>query len=117
MAGKRGEIFAVDQADWSKSSYYIKQMYDVIYDNMLFTGISKELDSSILMDEKGYEVDFEDPKNVDISCDIKVLHTDLNLLVNEIGCNTNQRKDGHIGGTKYAVEKYTIPNGFCSITN
>jgi hypothetical protein len=42
LVTKRGEMYATDRAEWSKE-VYIKQMYDVIYDEMADAGIAERL--------------------------------------------------------------------------
>ena len=39
---KRGEKFEINRNDWYKE-VYIRQMYDVIYDNMVDAGVSRTL--------------------------------------------------------------------------
>jgi hypothetical protein len=117
LVTKRGERFATDRADWSKYTY-IKQMYDVIYDNMVESGIAEEiLEDPISMDGRGNIVEKDDPQKLGLPCDIKVLYPEFILFADETGCNTNQKKDGHIGGTKYVVGRNTVPKEISSTSD
>jgi hypothetical protein len=113
LVTKRGERFAADRADWSKYMY-IKQMYDVIYDNMVEAGIAEEIEDPITMDIHGNMVEKDDPQKFGLPCDITVLYPEFILFADETGCNTNQKKDGHLGGTKYVVERNTVPKEISS---
>jgi hypothetical protein len=42
LVTKRGEKYAIDRTEWSKQ-VYIKQMYDVIYDEMADAGVATRL--------------------------------------------------------------------------
>jgi hypothetical protein len=122
---KRGERFASDRAEWSKE-IYIRQMYDVIYDNLVNAGIAVKLPESVFMNASGNIVDnpdgvlnseivniFED-KPLGLPCDTKIIHPEYLLFFDETGCNTNQKKDGHYGGEKLVCARGMTPKQICS---
>ena len=44
-----------------------------------------------------------------IPCTHKIDHQEMCLVVDEVGSDLSQKGDGHIGGSKYAYEKGTVP--------
>jgi hypothetical protein len=113
---KRGQKFESNRADWCKE-VYIRQMYDVIYDNMVEAGIAEKLAQPVFMDANGDVVDKDDPNRLGLECDIKITHPDYLLFADETGCNTSQRKDGHYGGRKYVTERGTTPKTIAANTD
>jgi hypothetical protein len=114
LVTKRGEKFASNRADWSKHSY-IKQMYDVIYDEFVGAGVARKLPQEVFMDRLGNIVEKE--KKFGEAIDIEITHPDYILFGDETGCNTSQKKDGHIAGTKYVVGRGQVPKTQCATTD
>jgi hypothetical protein len=56
LVTKRSKRFALSRADWSKFSY-IKQMYDVIYDEFVNAGVAHLREVSVFMNQSGEIVD------------------------------------------------------------
>jgi hypothetical protein len=48
LVTKRGERFACNRADWTKRPY-IKQMYDVVYDEMVDAGVARKRANPVFM--------------------------------------------------------------------
>ena len=71
LVTKRGQKFESNRADWCKE-VYIRQMYDVIYDNMIDAGIAHKLPDAVLMDANGNVVEKDDPNRLGLECDIFV---------------------------------------------
>jgi hypothetical protein len=69
LVTKQGERFASDLADWSKE-IYIRQMYDVIYDNMVEAGVAIVLDHPMVMDKDGIEAQNKEDM-LGLPCNIK----------------------------------------------
>ena len=103
---KRGEKFACDHSELTNMKN-IRQMYDVIYDEMVDAGVAVKLDTPIYTDRKGNEV--EESKRFGLKQDIKITHPNYILFADESGCNTSQKKDGHVGGRKLIVQHGTVP--------
>ena len=114
LVTKRGERFASNRADWSKFSY-IKQMYDVIYDEYVDAGVAKPRAVSVFMDRAGNICDEE--SKFGEPCDIEITHPEYILFGDETGCNTSQKKDGHAAGTKYVVAVGQVPKTSCVTTD
>jgi phage terminase small subunit len=114
LVTKRGEKFASNRADWSKYSY-IKQMYDVIYDEFVAAGVARVREKEVFMDRLGNIV--EEDKKFGEAVNIEITHPDYILFGDETGCNTSQKKDGHEAGTKYVVARGQTPRTSCSTTD
>ena len=85
----------------------IRQMYDVIYDELVKACVAINLDYPVFTDRDGKEV--EEDERFGLKQDIKITHPHYIMFADETGCNTSQKKDGHVGGTKLIVEKGTVP--------
>jgi hypothetical protein len=104
---KRGEKFASDRSEWSTEAN-IKQMYEVLYENMVRAGIASKLDTPVYKNAIGEIV--EDPKQaLGLICEYELLHPDHLIFFDETGCNTNQKKDGHNGGQKFVCGRNMTP--------
>jgi hypothetical protein len=114
LVTKRGEKFAANRADWSKH-FYIKQMYDVIYDEFVAANVARALETPVFMDRLGNIV--EEDQKFGESIDIEITHPDYILFGDETGCNTSQKKDGHEAGTKYVVARGQTPRMQASTTD
>jgi len=86
---KRGEKFATNRADWTKMKN-IRQMYDVIYDELVEAGVALNLDNPMFTDYNGIEV--EEDERFGLKQDIKITHLHYIMFADETGCNTSQRK-------------------------
>ena len=104
---KKGEKFTIDRLN-QITLKNIEQMYDIIYDEMVVANVVKKLPNPIYCHYEGNEVE-----NVeDAFCKTKLIDTVLTypncvLFADKTGCTTNQKKDGHIAGTKYITKKGT----------
>jgi len=90
-------------------------MYDVIYDELVEAGVAIHLDNPVFTDRDGKEV--EEDERFGLKQDIKITHPHYIMFADETGCNTSQKKDGHVGGTKLIVEKGTVPQVMSSDTD
>jgi hypothetical protein len=52
LVTKRGERFASSRAYWSKHAY-IKQMYDIIYDEFVAVGVARIQETPVFLDQLG----------------------------------------------------------------
>ena len=111
---RRGERFACNRADWTKLKN-IEQMYDVIYDEMVDARVARVLEYPVFTDISGKEVD--ESQRFGKKQDIEITHKQYILFADETGCNTSQKKDGHISGTKYIVERGSTPQTMASDTD
>ena len=111
IVSKRGERFACIRGQWTKLSN-IKTAYRCIYDEMVDARIASVREIPVFTDREGNEV--EESEAFGFKQDIKIDHPDYLLFGDESGCSTNQKKDGHIAGTKFIVPTGTVPQILCS---
>lgn len=99
---------------------YIKQMDDVIYNEMadeariavrLLDAIDIDKNGSIVSEDNTSLVAFGLPTNMEL------VFPEYLLFAEETGCNTNQQKDGHIAGTKFLVQRGTTPKIQCATSD
>jgi len=82
-------------------------MYDEVYDAMVEAGVAKKLEEPMWVNMEGQVCEKEE------AFGRKATHTltrpDMVLFVDEVGCNTSQVGDGHVGGQKKIVPRGTVP--------
>jgi len=111
---KKGERFASCRADWTKK-LNIAQMYDVIYDVMVKACIASKWPVSVYTDREGNEV--EEGERFGLKQDIRINHDHYLIFGNKSECRTNQKKDGHVGGTTHVVKRGMVPQTVCSVND
>jgi hypothetical protein len=78
-------------------------MYDDVYAMMAKAGVTKELDEWVHQDRQGNSAIEDDPKRYGWKTKHVLTHPERVLFINEVGANTNQKQDIHIGGIKLVV--------------
>jgi hypothetical protein len=111
---KRGEKFALNRHDWTTYDN-IKQMYDVIYDEMLDAKVAILLDEPIYTDIRGNVV--EETERFGLLQHMTITKPSFIVFADESGFSTSQKKDGHVGGQKLVVESGTVPQIMASTTD
>ena len=114
IVSKRGAKFACNRADWTTKDN-IAQMYDIIYDAMVDARVAEKLDAPIFLDEGGREVSDEDRFGQLV--DTILTKPEYVMFADETGCNTNQKGDGNIAGTKLVVKAGTTPQTMASTSD
>jgi hypothetical protein len=74
------------------------------------------LDNPVCTDINGKPEDHE-TKRFGLAQPIKITKPDWILFADESGFNTSQKKDGHVGGQKFVVERGTAPQIMSSTTD
>ena len=92
LVTKRGEKFALNRHDWTTLPN-IKQMYEVIYDEMEDAGVAIELQTPIFTDIDGNPVD--EAKQFGMKQKIKITTPEWILFADESGFSTAQKKAVH----------------------
>ena len=104
---KATQKFAKDRSEWSVYRNFV-QMYEEVYDAMVEAGVAEKLEEPMWVDVNGNACDEEQAFG-----SRKATHTltrpDMVLFVDEVGCNTSQVGDGHVGGQKKIVPRGTVP--------
>lgn len=114
LVTKRGVLFASNRCEWTKLPY-ITKMYNEIYDNFVEAKVAVKRPEPVACDIDGNVV--SEDQIFGKACDIEITHPQFILFADEVGCNTNQKKDGNYGGRKYVVGRSTVPKEVASITD
>ena len=78
---------------------------------MVDAGIATVNACPVFTDSEGNDVD--ESKADGRGQDIHIHSPEYSLFGDESGCSTNQKKDGHIAGTKYIVEQNIVTQINC----
>ena len=70
---KKGQIFELDQSQWTTKYSNFKQMYDSIEDALVESGLAEKLAQPVWMDMDGNEVKTNE-ESYDQKCSIKTTH-------------------------------------------
>ncbi len=79
------------------------RMYNDVEEELVNAGLAVSLENPTWMDTKGNVV--EEKKAVGMKVSTKLLHPEMCIVMDEVGCNINMTKDGHVNGTKFVVDK------------
>ena len=71
------------------------------------SGVAEKLDSPVWMDRDGKECQHIEACGCKLIHHIK--HPDMCIVGDEVGGNTSQKGDGHVGGTSHWYERNNIP--------
>jgi hypothetical protein len=82
-------------------------MYDEKYKTMVWAGVAEEVPEAVFQDRKGNTVLEHNPTRYDRKTKFKLTHPERVIFVDEVGENTSQKQDGHIGGRKLIVSRGT----------
>ena len=100
------EKFAADRDDWS-TYRNCDDMYCHCYDKMVTAGVAIKLTTPMWLDKNRcecHEVEAFGRKATHV-----ITHPEMCIVGDEVGGNTDQKGDGHIGGEKYLVERGSVP--------
>ena len=100
--GERKSTMRVNDLDHAN----VHNMYNLVYERMVEAGVAVNLPKQqyYFIDSDGNETTDESEKCGE-TCTQKIIHPERCLYADEIGCDTCQEEDGHIGGTKYIAPK------------
>ena len=104
LVTRRGQKFAMDRSN-SLTYSNVKQMYDQVYSCMVDAGVAYVSDEFVS--------DYPGP----LKTKYHLKHPEMCLVIDELGSNSSQRGDGHIGGQKYQCEIGTVPQIKASHSN
>ena len=90
-------------------------MYDIIYNVMGEVCIASKRPVPVYTNREGKEVG--EGERFGFKQDIKIDHPHYLIFGDESGCRTNQKKDGHVGGTTHIVKRGTVPQTVCSVND
>jgi hypothetical protein len=85
-------------------------MYTGVYEAMVEAGVAEKLETEIMFDKNGEET--QDKKHmVGRPTKFRLLHPESVLFVDETGCNTNMKGDGHVGGELFMLPVEAVDCG------
>ena len=73
---------------------------------MVNDGVAYEFNTPVWIDENGVEVDKSNAFGC--LCTHKIIHLEMCVVADEVGSNTSQKGDGHIGGKKFLCKKGAV---------
>ena len=82
-------------------------MYDLIIEEMCKVNVAEKLDSHVCMNRDGEECQPSETFGCKLTHHIKYL--DMYIVCDEVGENSSQKRDGHIGGTLHVCERNFTP--------
>jgi hypothetical protein len=77
-------------------------MYECVYNQMVVTGVARQLHEKVYCDKDGVIVANEE-EAFGLASAYKLLHPDMVVTVDETGANTNQKSHGHTGRELFFV--------------
>ena len=83
-------------------------MYEEVYDAMVQCKVASKEHQPVYRTANGNIV-IDLKEKFGVLCIHKIDHPEMCLVVDEVGSDSSQKGDGHIGGAKYACEKGTVP--------
>jgi hypothetical protein len=103
----KAQRFELDRSKWAKYTNF-KHMYDCVEDALVSCGLAEKLDEPVWMDKEGNIVDKEEDA-FGLKMHDQITHPEFCLVGDEVGGNTSQKGDGHVGGKKYVCQKGYVP--------
>ena len=76
-------------------------MYDCVYRRLVEAGLAVRLDADKYFDVNGEECD--ESEAFGLPTQYKLTFPDMFIMVDEVGCNTNQKDDGTVGGERFVM--------------
>ena len=85
-------------------------MFDMIKDKLIAAGVAFCLPTPVWMTRDGKKLEeHEKEQAYGYKVTLEITHPEMVILANEVGCNTSQKGDGHIGGETYMCAKGRTP--------
>lgn len=78
----------------------------MVYDQMMATGVARRLAPAehYRVDPNGEKIEYESDE-CGLKVTIEITHLKWILFANEVGTDTSQKDDGHVGGQKFVTAK------------
>jgi len=116
LINKWGEKFASSRADWLTYDNF-ERMYNDIYAAMKKAGLICDLETPVSMDSQGNIVPMGDSTAFGLPVWQCVIHPDHLIFMDEMGLNTNQKTDRHVGGECFVCAHGATPKIGISTTD
>jgi Tc5 transposase DNA-binding domain len=82
---------------------HFEDMYNAVYHEMVVSGIAKETEEEVIMYDVSGAVTTDKTKMYGRPTKYELTHPEELLFVDETGCNTNMKQDGHVGGEMFLL--------------
>ena len=106
IVSKRGQKYEMDRDNWI-TFHHFANMYDHVIEEMCDAGVARKLDSPLWMNRDGEEC--QPIEGFDCKVTHRITRLDLCIISDEVGGNSSQKGDGHIGGTLHIQKKFYSP--------
>ena len=106
IVSKKGKKYGLDRSAWSTYNNF-NQMYNGVITEFVDAKVAVERDSPAWMDRTGNVVEESEAFGCKVTHDI--IHPEYVLVMDEVGGNTSQKGDGHVGGELMVCEAGKTP--------
>jgi hypothetical protein len=103
LRSKRGRRFELNREKWTTYTNFSK-MYQDHEAEMIDAGVAEPLPNPVWMSKNGKIVS-DEKQAYGCKVSTKLTRPDMCIVMDEVGCNTSQLNDGHVGGTRFVVGK------------
>lgn len=93
----------VKRHTWCTEDHF-RNMYEAVYTKMVEAKVAEKLESEVMFNKEGKEVENE-AEMYGRPTKYRLTNPDNIVFVDETGCNTNQKTDGHVGGRLYVLPR------------
>ena len=96
-------------SSWTTNQNFCN-MFEILEEKLIASNVAVCLETPVWKTRKGEIVsNDEKEKAIGCKCKIEITHPEMVILADEVGCNTSQRGDGHIGGDTFMCAKGKTP--------
>ena len=109
LVDKKGEKFELDRDSWCTYTNF-RKMYQMVETKMIEAGVAEKINEPVWMTKDGKVVS-ENNKHQAYGCKVSlhITHPEMVIMADEVGANTSQKGDGHVGGERYICGKGKVP--------
>jgi hypothetical protein len=106
IAAKKAVKFDTKRSEWCSYSN-MEEMYNEVYSSLVTAGLAVKHDEPVWRNAAGDVVAEEEALGQKSAYEL--IHPEMLVFVDEVGSNTSQTKDGHVGGQTYLCTKEGRP--------
>lgn len=105
LVNKKGQKFELDRDSWCTYTNF-RKIYEMISEKLIEAGVARKYPEPVWKTKEG---DTVSENNIDKAYGCKVhleiTHPEMVILADEVGSNTSQKGDGHVGGQTFMSGK------------
>jgi len=98
IRAKKTVKFETKRSEWC-TYQNMKEMYTEVYSHLVESGLAVKHSEPVWRNKEGEVVEKE--QAVGLQSEYELIHPEWLVFVDEVGSNTSQTKDGHVGGETY----------------